>query len=189
MRLTFLALTVGTLALAACTGDPAGPATAEAPSASADTVQSSPAAPTTSGVAPSQPMPGMTAEEHEAMEAGSAATAAHGQGHAAAPPADMAGMDHGDMPGMGPDTAAAVQAGWYRSGRFQPCGSTQTYALDATADIDSKIREGKMSAGDPVYVRLAGTARGDTFTVRRVERVGSPTPVRDCPMTGTTTQR
>ena len=60
--------------------------------------------------------------------------------------------------------------------------------FEGTADIDAKIRAGDMSPNDPVYVRLEGAPANGAFNVTRVAQVGSPTPVRDCPMTGTTTQ-
>lgn len=94
------------------------------------------------------------------------------------------GMDHGDA------TAASggVQAGWYRDGTFQPCGREQSLELSDTARVESEIRAGGMQAGEPVYVRLAGENRQGVFQVRQVVQVGSPTPVRDCPMTGTVIQ-
>lgn len=185
MRLNHIALFAGALVLSACTQtSPEGPAAAPTdPAASAST----------SGVAPAAGMEGMTAEEHAAMSAGANVTAgAHPEDHdatAGGQAGSVAGMDHGAMSGAGHGaTTGGAQAGWYRGGTFQPCGSTQSLKVSQTRDIDAKIRAGDMSATDPVYVRLEGSAANGTFNVIRVAQVGSPTPVRDCPMTGTTTQ-
>jgi hypothetical protein len=196
MRLNLIALFAGALVLSACSQTSpeqptAAPATTDASAAAAPTDTAASAS--TSGVAPAAGMEGMTAEEHAAMGAGTNATAgAHPEGHNATSggQADsMAGMDHGAMSGAGQGGAAGgAQAGWYRGGTFQPCGSTQPLKVSQTRDIDAKIRAGDMSATDPVYVRLEGSAANGTFNVTRVAQVGSPTPVRDCPMTGTTTQ-
>lgn len=196
MRLTPIALLAGALMLTACSANtgndaPGAPvATAERPAITppADAA----ATPSTTAVAPAGGMEGMSAEEHAAMDAGTAHTGAHPEGHeaTASDQADgMAGMDHSSMPGMGQGAAAGgAQAGWYRGGTFQPCGSTQTYTVNAASDIDARIRAGKMSGTDPVYVLLEGSAANGAFNVTRVAQVGSPTPVRDCAMTGTTTQ-
>lgn len=196
MRLNHIALFAGALVLSACTqtspeGPAAAPATTDASAAAAPTDPAASAS--TSGVAPAAGMEGMTAEEHAAMSAGANATAgAHPEDHdatAGGQAGSVAGMDHGAMSGAGHGaTTGGAQAGWYRGGTFQPCGSTQSLKVSQTRDIDAKIRAGDMSATDPVYVRLEGSAANGTFNVIRVAQVGSPTPVRDCPMTGTTTQ-
>lgn len=188
MRLTPIALLAGALMLTACSGNtpndaaPAPAATAETPAttAPADAAGTS----STTAVAPADSMEGMSAEDHAAMGAGTDDASAPPEGHEG-----MAGMDHSTMPGMEQGAAAAgAQAGWYRGGTFQPCGSTQTYTVNAAGDIDARIRAAKMSGSDPVYVRLEGSAANGAFNVTRVAQVGSPTPVRDCAMTGTTTQ-
>lgn len=84
--------------------------------------------------------------------------------------------------------AAAVQRGWYTDGTFRACGDARALRVDKRDQIDAQVRKSGMSAGDPVYVRLEGMAMADGFMLTRVAQVGSPTPVRDCPMTGTTTQ-
>lgn len=120
--------------------------------------------------------------------AGSVATsaAAHPEGHVTATPG------HEGMAGMGQSDASAVpdsvQAGWYRDGTFQPCGRAENLKLSGTAQIESEIQVGGMQAGEPVYIRLSGERRDDVFQVKQVVQVGSPTPVRDCPMTGTVIQ-
>ncbi|MFZ5656209.1 MAG: hypothetical protein ACOY37_03985 [Pseudomonadota bacterium] len=179
MRMIPIAVIVGALVLSACSAK-----TAEEP---ADTPADASAS-STAAAAPAAEMPGTSAEEHAAT------TTATTEPAQPAPASGQAGkmpdMDHGGMPGM--DHAAmqgGVQAGWYRGGSFQPCGSTQTYRVDSTADIEAKIRAGKMSASDPVYVRLEGSVADGGFKLTRVAQVGSPTPVRDCPMTGTTIQK
>jgi hypothetical protein len=88
-----------------------------------------------------------------------------------------------------PTPAGGVQAGWYTAGIFRACGSTQAMKVDKPAAIDAQIKKGGMSAGDPVYVQLEGMPMGDSYMLTRVAQVGSKTPVRDCPMTGTTTQK
>ena len=85
--------------------------------------------------------------------------------------------------------AGGAQAGWYSAGTFRACGSATAMKVDKAADIDRQIKAGGMSAGDPVYVKLEGMPMGKgDYMVTRVVQVGSPTPVRDCPMSGTTTQ-
>lgn len=196
MRFNHIALIAATLMLTACGGNtanesestPAATAGTPAPATPTDAA----AASSTTAVAPGDSMEGMSAEEHAAMGADAAAAGAPQEGNGTSVPgrADgMAGMDHGNMPGMGQGAVAdGAQAGWYRGGTFQPCGGTQTYTLSATDDIDARIRTAKMTATDPVYVRLEGSASNGTFKVTRVAQVGSPTPVRDCPMTGTSAQ-
>ncbi|GAB6196026.1 hypothetical protein [Lysobacter xanthus] len=88
-----------------------------------------------------------------------------------------------------PGMVGTAQAGWYSAGRFRACGAGAALKVDKAADIDRRIEAGGMSATDPVYVKLEGMAMGtDQYMVTRVVQVGSPTPVRDCAMSGTTTQ-
>jgi len=78
-------------------------------------------------------------------------------------------------------------AGWYlehdAEGRFQPCGQADSLRVDS-ADLRARAREFGLDADTPVYVRVAGSIDGSTLQVVRVEQFGSPTPVRDCAMTG-----
>ena len=90
------------------------------------------------------------------------------------------------VPGVAP--AAQPVAGWYSHGRLQPCGGPATSVGD-TAELDRRIRAAGISADDPVYVRVETAATGGAQRITRVLQVGSPTPVRDCPMTGTTIAR
>jgi len=78
-------------------------------------------------------------------------------------------------------------AGWYlehdAEGRFQPCGPAEPLRVDS-ADLRARARDFGLDADTPVYVRVAGSIDGSTLQVVRVEQFGSPTPVRDCAMTG-----
>jgi hypothetical protein len=178
-------LLVSTLALAACANKAdtnSNPAAVDAPAAvpaSAADAAVPPAPPAaTTGEAPraeGEAMANMSAEQHAAMDA---ATNAHGSDHVATGAAATPSDSH----------AAGVQAGWYTAGTFRACGSTQAMKVDKPAEIDAQVKKGGMSAGDPVYVQLEGMAMGETYMLTRVAQVGSKTPVRDCPMTGTTTQ-
>jgi hypothetical protein len=68
-------------------------------------------------------------------------------------------------------------------GSFQPCGHADSLRVDS-ADLRARAREFGLDADTPVYVRVAGSIEGSTLQVVRVEQFGSPTPVRDCAMTG-----
>lgn len=190
MRSPPIALMLATLVLAACSAN--APQDASTPAAAST---HTPAAPqpehaAASAVAPVDTTHGASARGTAAVDAGGTDAAAHSEGHAAtaAGQADaMAGMEHGATPSTA-TPAGGAQAGWYTGGTFQPCGSAQRLKVDTAAKIDAQVKAGGMSPSDPVYVRLEGKAAGDAFTVSRVAQVGSPTPVRDCPMTGTTTQ-
>lgn len=179
MRITTIAIIASALLLSACSGN-----TNDSAAAEPATTQTDAAVVETNVGDPATAPDGMTPEAHAAMEAGTTAP------DATAAADSMAGMDHSNMPGM--ETGAATsgaQAGWYSAGMFQPCGSAERFKVSATDEIDAKLRAGKMSASDPVYVQLEGSAANGAFALTRVAQVGSPTPVRDCPMTGTTTQR
>lgn len=152
------------------------PAPAAATTAPATTTPATAEGTTAEATPPAaDPMAGMSAEEHAAMDA---ATKAHGDDHAAA---DAKGASTGGM-------ATSTQAGWYTAGTFRACGSAKDMKVDKAAEIDAQIKKGGMSAGDPVYVQVEGMPMGDSYMLTRVVQVGSKTPVRDCPMTGTTTQ-
>lgn len=177
MRMTPIAILASALLLSACSGNSNDSAATEPATTQADAT----VVETNVGY-PATPPDGMTPEEHAAMEAGATAPGASAD--------SMAGMDHSNMPGMETGAAASgAQAGWYSAGVFQPCGSAERFKVSTTSEIDAKLRAGKMSASDPVYVQLEGSAANGAFALTRVTQVGSPTPVRDCPMTGTTTQR
>lgn len=131
-----------------------------------DTVSATTAADASMGV-------GMATDQHAQTHAG-AATPAH-------PHASAAASTAGAM-------ATTRQAGWYTAGVFRACGSAQALKVDRAAEIDAQVRKGGMSAGDPVYVEIEGMAMGDRYLLKRVAQVGSTAPVRNCAMTGTTTQ-
>lgn len=173
------------VALSAC-AKPA--ATTDVPVSASDAATVAPpaSASTSPEGAPATPdaaMPAMTPEQHAAMDA---ADKAHAASHdTAAAGTDMKGMDMkgGDMKDM-----AGVQAGWYRAGMLQACGSTKSMKVSNSAELDKQVKAGGMQPGDPVYVRLEGSMSGGALSVTRVAQFGSPTPVRDCAMTGVVTQ-
>lgn len=90
------------------------------------------------------------------------------------------------------DAPATPVSGWYAQqgaqARFQPCGEETLPVVDG-ADLRRRARDFGLQDGDPVYVRLLGTRAGGQFHLDRVAQFGSPVPVRDCPMTGTSLQR
>jgi hypothetical protein len=96
-------------------------------------------------------------------------------------------------PASGPSTprsdlaTSTALAGWYRDGRLQPCGRDERLAVQG-GDLEARARAGGMDTGDPVYVRVEGHVQGATLHLARVVQVGSPSPVRDCPMRGTSIQ-
>lgn len=89
--------------------------------------------------------------------------------------------------------AAAPLAGWYvqeaARATLQPCGALQRLAVVNGAELRQRADGFGLQDGDPVYVRVLGSSTDSEFRLDRVEQFGSPTPVRDCPMTGTTIQR
>lgn len=82
-------------------------------------------------------------------------------------------------------------SGWYTQqgarASFQPCGEETLEVVDG-ADLRRRARDFGLQDGDPVYVRLLGTRAGSQFQFDRVSQFGSPLPVRDCTMTGTSLQ-
>lgn len=87
-----------------------------------------------------------------------------------------------------PATDGQAYAGWYMEhagqATFQPCGRSQPIHVSAAADFRTRAKTFGMQPDSPVYVRLMGNMQGDAIAVSRVEQFGSPTPVRDCAMTG-----
>lgn len=81
-------------------------------------------------------------------------------------------------------------AGWYMEragqGLFQLCGQSQQQRVSGSAALRTKAREFGLGQDTPVYVRLVGaqSADGNELVVSRVDQFGSPTPVRNCGMTG-----
>lgn len=88
----------------------------------------------------------------------------------------------------GPAAPATVHAGWYleHAGqpRFQPCGQSQPLPIVAAADLPARAKAFGLADDTPVYVRVTGTIAGGEVRVAAVEQFGSPTPVRDCGLTG-----
>lgn len=78
--------------------------------------------------------------------------------------------------------------GWYRdqsaAGLLQLCGRGAPVPVADPASIRAQARATGLSTRDPVYVRLRGTATSTGIKVTRVDQIGSPTPARDCAMTG-----
>ncbi len=68
-------------------------------------------------------------------------------------------------------------------GRFQPCGQSQPLSVDS-AELRARAKAFSLQADTPVYVRVFGTTDGSVLTVSGVQQFGSPTPVRNCGMTG-----
>lgn len=175
------ALTIATaVGLAtACAGPSPGETATAAGAGPGEPPATAASAPSTAG-APAATGGGSAAAD----DAATASTPAEGQAADATGHDGMAGMDDGDASAG----SSGVQAGWYRDGAFQPCGRERSLKLSDTAQVEREIRAGGMQAGEPVYVRLSGESRDSVFQVNQVVQVGSPTPVRDCPMTGTVIQ-
>lgn len=91
-----------------------------------------------------------------------------------------------------PHASTRLHVGWYREhggqGLFQPCGSETVYRVSAQPELRSRARGFGLQPDTPVYVRLEAAMERDTLEVARVVQFGSPTPVRDCPMTGVVTR-
>lgn len=89
--------------------------------------------------------------------------------------------------------ATAPVPGWYvqedSQARFQPCGAKQRLLVVEGADLRQRAGDFGLQDGDPIYVRLLGSRADGEFRLFRVAQFGSPVPVRDCPMTGTTIQQ
>lgn len=90
-------------------------------------------------------------------------------------------------------------AGWYSehgtSRTFQPCGSDQAWTIAEAGQLPARAKAFDLQPDAPVYVKLKATvspSRGGNSTrevhVREVTQFGSPTPVRNCAMTGVVTR-
>lgn len=81
-------------------------------------------------------------------------------------------------------------AGWYTAhagrGSFQPCGRAPALLVSESAELRAQAKTFGLDEETPVYVRLSGVilAERNEFTLTKIEQFGSPTPVRDCPMSG-----
>ncbi|WP_147652658.1 hypothetical protein [Vulcaniibacterium gelatinicum] len=78
--------------------------------------------------------------------------------------------------------------GWYMQhagqGLFQPCGAQRPWRITQAADLPKRARAFGLDEDTPVYVRVIGLEHDGTLAVMRVVQFGSPTPVRDCALTG-----
>jgi hypothetical protein len=91
-------------------------------------------------------------------------------------------------------TDAQPLNGWFlqgaSGGRLQPCGQSAQWPIGDMADLTSRAKAFGLQDDTPVYVKLlarvsdAGHIATKKVDVVRVEQFGSPTPVRDCAMTG-----
>ncbi len=79
-------------------------------------------------------------------------------------------------------------AGWYveHAGQrtIQSCGQSQTWRVTVASDLPARARKFGLGRDTPVYVKLLATARGNEIAVSRVEQLGSPTPIRNCGLSG-----
>ena len=81
-------------------------------------------------------------------------------------------------------------AGWYTQhagrGSFQPCGHAPALLVRESGELRTEAKKFGLDDDTPVYVRLSGAVSADRneMSVAKVDQFGSPTPVRDCPMTG-----
>ena len=88
------------------------------------------------------------------------------------------------------EALAHSYAGWYTEhagrGSFQPCGKTPALLVGESAELRAEAKKFGLDDDTPVYVRLSGVVLADRnkMSVTKVEQFGSPTPVRDCPMSG-----
>jgi len=89
-------------------------------------------------------------------------------------------------------TSGQEYRGWYMEhagkGMLHACGQSQQWNVDSPA-LRSQAKEFGLDEDTPVYVRVFATQStdGGELVVARVEQFGSPTPVRDCAMTGVVT--
>ncbi len=85
-------------------------------------------------------------------------------------------------------SGAHAFAGWYMQhagqGSFQACGQPRPWRVSTAAELPTRAKAFGLDDDTPVYVRIQGTRSRDGIDVWKVEQFGSPTPVRDCPMTG-----
>ena len=90
--------------------------------------------------------------------------------------------------GNGPVPATTSYSGWYLEhggqGRLQLCGQSHALRVAASADLSGRATQFGLEPDTPVYVRVQGTTAGNEITVSAVQQFGSPTPIRNCGMTG-----
>ena len=98
-----------------------------------------------------------------------------------------------------PMKAPQQMAGWYNQSAgartFQRCGSSEQWLVTQMADLNKRATAFGLQGDTPVYVKLSAVVsapgkfgpQGTYPREVRVERVvqfGSPTPVRNCALTG-----
>jgi hypothetical protein len=99
-------------------------------------------------------------------------------------------------PGSRPNDAGRAAdetlAGWYTQSsaqaHFQPCGDRESLVVIGDTELRKRAIAFGLQEGLPVYVRLQGVRAAGEFRPSHIEQFGSPTPISDCPMTGTTIQ-
>ena len=88
--------------------------------------------------------------------------------------------------------STASFVGWYtqQAGKaeLRPCGGATALQVDNGAALAARARDFGLLDGDPVYVKVHGVRSGTALRVSQVDQFGSPTPIRDCPMGGTSIQ-
>lgn len=88
-----------------------------------------------------------------------------------------------------PAAGGKEYAGWYMAnGVFQPCGSSEQWRIGNPTGIRARAEASGLSTDNPFYVRVTGERTSAGLQVSRVDQVGSPDPVRDCPLTGVVTR-
>lgn len=91
------------------------------------------------------------------------------------------------------DSASSALAGWYVQDAthttIQPCGEPDRLSVANALELRKHAAKFGLQDGDPVYVRVEGSRTDRGFRLQRVEQFGSPTPIRDCPMSGTSIQQ
>jgi hypothetical protein len=100
----------------------------------------------------------------------------------------VGGCAAGEQPGARRANATQAYRGWYMEhagqGTLQGCGQSRPWRVAEAADLPARARRFQLHTDTPVYVRVTGSVREETITIATVEQFGSPTPVRDCAMTG-----
>jgi hypothetical protein len=98
-----------------------------------------------------------------------------------------------------PAKTAQPVSGWYSqsagSATFQPCGTSEPWLVTKAADLSARATAFGLQNDMPVYVKIVAaiSAQGKygshgeyshQVQVERVLQFGSPTPVRNCALSG-----
>jgi hypothetical protein len=79
-------------------------------------------------------------------------------------------------------------AGWYmehgQAATFLACGAQAAWPVASSRQLSQRARAFGLAPDLPVYVRVRGSRKEGRLVVTTVSQFGSPTPIRDCPMTG-----